>query len=72
MAEDLKEAGVNRVNISIDTMNPDKFAKITRGGDLNRVHAGIEAAKRVGLTPVKLNVVAWADLTMMNLLTSSN
>ncbi len=58
MAEDLKEAGVNRVNISIDTMNPDKFAKITRGGDLNRVLAGIEAAKRVGLTPVKLNVVA--------------
>lgn len=39
-------------------MNPDKFAKITRGGDLNRVLAGIEAAKRVGLTPVKLNVVA--------------
>ena len=58
MARDLKEAGVSRVNISIDTMKPDKYARITRGGDLNRVLAGIEAAEREGLTPVKLNVVA--------------
>lgn len=58
MAEDLKKAGVTRVNISIDTLVPEKYSRITRGGDLNRVLAGIEAAKRVGLTPVKLNVVA--------------
>lgn len=58
MAEDLKKAGVTRVNISIDTLVPEKYSQITRGGDLNRVFAGIEAAKRVGLTPVKLNVVA--------------
>ncbi len=58
MAEDLKKAGVSRVNISIDTLDAEKYARITRGGDLNRVLAGIEAAKRVGLTPVKLNVVA--------------
>ena len=58
MAKDLKKAGVSRVNISIDTMKPDKYARITRGGDLNRVLAGIEAAEREGLTPVKLNVVA--------------
>lgn len=58
MAEDLKRAGVTRVNISIDTMDPEKYARITRGGDLNRVLAGIEAAKKAGLTPVKLNVVA--------------
>ena len=58
MAEDLKKAGVTRVNISIDTLVPEKYSRITRGGDLNRVFAGIEAAKRVGLTPVKLNVVA--------------
>ena len=56
MAEDLKRAGVTRVNISIDTMDPEKYARITRGGDLNRVLAGIEAAKKAGLTPVKLNV----------------
>ncbi len=58
MAEDLKKAGVTRVNISIDTMDPEKYKRITRGGDLNRVLAGIEAAKKAGLTPVKLNVVA--------------
>ena len=39
-------------------MDPEKYKRITRGGDLNRVLAGIEAAKKAGLTPVKLNVVA--------------
>ena len=58
MADDLKKAGVSRVNISIDTLDPEKYASITRGGKLDKVLAGIEAAKRVGLTPVKLNVVA--------------
>ena len=58
MAEDLKEAGVSRVNISLDTFDPDKFREITRGGDLNRVLRGIEAAERVGLTPIKINCVA--------------
>ncbi len=58
MAEDLKEAGVTRVNISLDTLDPDKYREITRGGDLNKVLAGIEAAKRVGLTPIKINCVA--------------
>ena len=58
MAEDLKKAGVTRVNISIDTMDPEKYKRITRGGDLDRVLAGIEAAKKAGLTPVKLNIVA--------------
>lgn len=58
MAKDLKDAGLKRVNISLDTLNPDKFRDITRGGDLSRVLAGIRAAQEVGLTPVKLNVVA--------------
>jgi cyclic pyranopterin phosphate synthase len=56
-ADALKAAGLKRVNISLDTMNPLKYAQITRGGDLNAVLRGIEAAKRAGLTPIKLNIV---------------
>lgn len=56
-AEALKKAGLRRVNISIDTLNPTRFKEMTRGGDLSKVIAGIEAAKKHGLTPVKLNVV---------------
>lgn len=57
MARELKEAGVNRVNISLDTLDPDKFREITRGGDLGQVLRGIKAAKEVGLTPIKINTV---------------
>ena len=57
MAADLKTAGVDRVNISIDSLDPEKYAHMTRGGDLDRVLRGIEAAKRTGLTPIKLNAV---------------
>lgn len=57
MAEALKKAGLARVNISIDSLNPTRFKEMTRGGDLSKVIAGIEAAKKYGLTPVKLNVV---------------
>lgn len=56
-AQALKDAGVDRVNISIDTLNAEKFYQMTRGGDLKAVLRGIEAAKRVGLAPVKLNCV---------------
>lgn len=56
-AEALKKAGLRRVNISIDTLNPTRFKEMTRGGDLSKVIAGIEAAKKHGLTSVKLNVV---------------
>lgn len=56
-AEPLKEAGLSRVNISIDTLDPDKYRQITRGGNLDDVLEGIEEAKRVGLLPIKLNVV---------------
>lgn len=58
MAEDLKNAGLKRVNISLDTLKPDKFAEITRGGDLSKVLEGIKEAQRVGLTPIKINTVA--------------
>lgn len=56
-AEPLAEAGLKRVNVSLDSLNPDIFQKITRGGDLERVWRGIEAAERVGLVPIKLNSV---------------
>ncbi|HYI24904.1 MAG TPA: GTP 3',8-cyclase MoaA [Thermomicrobiales bacterium] len=57
MAADLKDAGLDRINISIDTLDPVKFKFMTRGGRLDLVWQGIEAAEAVGLTPVKLNSV---------------
>src|SRR5437867_7401495 len=56
-AESLCEAGVKRVNVSLDTLDPAKFAAITRWGKLDKVLAGIEAAKQAGLS-VKINTVA--------------
>lgn len=53
----LAQAGLHRVNISLDTMDPEKFSQITRGGDIRKVLAGIEAAKLAGLNPVKINCV---------------
>lgn len=57
MAEDLKRAGLKRVNVSLDTLNEDKYRKITRGGDLKKVLMAIEKCIEIGMTPVKLNVV---------------
>lgn len=57
LAKPLAEAGLDRVNVSIDTLDPDKFHRITRWGHLDDVWAGIEAAERAGLTPIKLNAV---------------
>lgn len=56
-AEDLKEAGLTRVNISLDTMDENKYRSITRGGELVQVLKGIEAAKKAGLSPIKINTV---------------
>lgn len=61
-AEELKTAGLRRVNISLDTLKADKFRQITRGGDLADVLAGIEAASAAGLNPIKINVVAMAGI----------
>ncbi len=58
MVNDLKKAGVNRLNISLDTLKPDRFTWITRGGDLQKTLDGIDAALQYGLNPVKINVVA--------------
>ena len=57
LAQPLKEAGLDRVNISIDTLDPDKFHRITRWGKLADVWDGILASEEVGLTPLKLNAV---------------
>ena len=56
-ANPLRMAGLMRVNISLDTTDPDRYREITRGGDLSLVLKGIEAAVEAGLTPVKLNCV---------------
>ena len=53
----LKAAGLKRVNISLDTLDPEKFNRMTKRGDLNRVLEGIFAAKGQGLDPIKLNAV---------------
>jgi len=59
-AGDLARAGVKRINVSLDTLKPDLFARITRGGDVAKVLGGIEAARAAGLA-VKINAVALKD-----------
>ncbi len=56
-AAELKEHGVRRINVSLDTLDPDKFRAVTRWGDLSRVMAGIDAAQAAGLQ-IKINAVA--------------
>jgi len=57
-AADLFGAGIRRINVSLDSLNKEKYAAITRGGDLNVVLAGIREAERVGFAPIKINTVA--------------
>lgn len=57
VAQQYADAGLKRVNISLDSVAPDRFARMTRGGDLSRVLASIDAAIAAGLTPVKINAV---------------
>ena len=56
-AGDLKKAGLQRINISLDTTDPGRYAYITRGGNINDVFEGIEAALNSGILPVKINCV---------------
>ncbi|PHP64989.1 GTP 3',8-cyclase MoaA [Zhengella mangrovi] len=56
-ADELADCGVKRINVSVDTLDRDKFRQITRWGDLGKVMEGIEAAERAGLK-IKLNAVA--------------
>lgn len=57
LAAELRDAGLRRVNVSLDSLRPDVYRRLTRGGDVTRTIAGIEAAVRVGLDPVRLNTV---------------
>jgi cyclic pyranopterin phosphate synthase len=57
MAGALKAAGLDRVNVSLDTMDPQKYSKITGGEDIEKVYAGIGEAESAGLSPVKINMV---------------
>ena len=66
-AEFLKENGVNRVNVSVDHLDPNKFREITRWGDLDKVLAGIEKAKSVGIK-IKINTVALKDFNEKNII----
>ena len=52
-----KDAGLKRINVSIDSLKPDRFRQITKRGDLDKVLEGLFAAKRVGLRPIKINAV---------------
>ena len=63
MAEKLKRAGLRRVNISIDSLNPHRYRRTTRGGDLQKALAGVEAAIRARLAPIKINMVILDDTT---------
>ncbi len=57
VAHDLRSAGLDRVNISLDTLHADRFLQMTRRDELTRVLDGIEAAKEAGFSPVKINAV---------------
>ena len=61
-AAELKEAGLHRVNISLDTLKPDRFQQITRCGNLEYALEGIKAAHAAGLNPVKINVVVMSGI----------
>lgn len=57
-AQDIKDAGIDRINVSLDTLKADQFAEITGNGKLEEVLEGLQAAKKAGLEPVKINTVA--------------
>jgi len=61
MAQDLKDAGLMRINISLDTLNPQKFYDITRGGNIQNVFDGIKAAKDAGFEIIKINAVRFQN-----------
>jgi cyclic pyranopterin phosphate synthase len=57
MAQELKKAGLDRVNISLDTLIADRYRDMTRGGEIDRVWESVSEAEHAGLSPVKINVV---------------
>ena len=57
LAQPLRDAGLDRINISLDTLDPEKYRMLTRGGELDKALAGIRAAEAAGFSPIKLNAV---------------
>ena len=57
-AEDLFQAGIRRINISLDSLDAEKYVRITRGGDIRAVLAGIRRVREIGFSPIKINIVA--------------
>ncbi len=57
LAEELRLAGLTRVNVSLDTLDPERYRQLTRGGSLERVLEGLSAARDAGLAPIKVNAV---------------
>ncbi len=62
MAAELYEAGLRRINVHLDTLNRERFLQITRRDELDRVLKGIEACRRLGYSPIKINTVAVKNL----------
>ncbi len=56
-AQELADAGLRRINVSLDSFRPDRYREMTRGGDLEAVLRGIRAAEKAGLLPIKINMV---------------
>lgn len=71
-AEALKRAGLNRINISLDTLREESFRRIARRDGLDRVLEGIAAAQRVGFEKIRLNAIAMRDLTEEEILPLAN
>jgi len=61
LAEPIRKAGVGRINVSLDSLDPEKYSRITRGGDLAAVLRGLDQADRAGFSPIKINVVTVKD-----------
>lgn len=68
MAGDLKAAGVNRINISLDSLNPETFKRMTRTGELEKVKQGIETAVATGFDAIRLNSVILRDINDQEIL----
>jgi cyclic pyranopterin phosphate synthase len=66
LAEPLARAGLKRVNFSLDTLDPDRFQQLTRRGSIDQVYAGISAAERAGLLPIKINTVVVRNFNDMD------
>ncbi|KTS13812.1 GTP 3',8-cyclase MoaA [Microbacterium testaceum] len=61
-AQPLKDAGLNRINVSLDTLHPETFAELTRRPHLDKVLSGLQAARAAGLGPIKINAVLLRDV----------